>query len=236
MTDNGGENVNKLMKETLQRLNIHHVTTSVFHPQSNSKVERSHRTMNDILSKLMDTKKCDSWDIHLPQALAAMRFSYNDSTGQSPFSLLYGRDAVLPLDNILQPRRKYYGEETHQILLEGQHEAFLRTHRRMKKMKKRQKNYADRTRKDVVFEVGDPVYLKNHQKSCKLSPSWQPYYRIIEQTSPLTFRIKNQLTGAVVSSHAEHLRLAKVEWEVSDHAPQATSRLRVKNVVSDDRK
>ena len=234
VTDNGGENVNKLMKETLQRLNIHHVTTSVFHPQSNSKVERSHRTMNDILSKLMDTKKCDSWDIHLPQALAAMRFSYNDSTGQSPFSLLYGRDAVLPLDNILQPRRKYYGEETHQILLEGQHEAFLRTHRRMKKMKKRQKNYADRTRKDVVFEVGDPVYLKNHQKSCKLSPSWQPYYRIIEQTSPLTFRIKNQLTGAVVSSHAEHLRLAKVEWEVSDHAPQATSRLRVKNVVSDD--
>ena len=233
VTDNGGENVNNMMRETLLHLNIHHITTSVFHPQSNSKVERSHRSLNNILSKLIADNQCKSWDIHLPQALAALRFSYSESTGQSPFSLLYGRDAVLPIDNILQPRRKYYGEDTHKILLEGQHEAFLRCHRRQKKMKKRQKKYADIKRSDVVFQVGDPVYLKNHKKSCKLSPLWQPYYRIIEQTSPLTFRLKNQLTGEVVSSHAEHLRLAKVEWEITDQEPQQ-SRLRVRNVVSDE--
>merc|ERR1712121_435311 len=118
VTDNGTENLNKAMRETLESLRIHHIKTSVYHPQSNAKVERSHRTMNDILSKLMtDDKKCKSWDLHLPQALGAMRFSYNESTGQSPFSLVYGRDAVLPIDNLLKPRRKYYGEESHQILL-----------------------------------------------------------------------------------------------------------------------
>ena len=233
VTDNGGENVNKLMKETLQYLNIHHITTSVFHPQSNSKVERSHRSLNNILSKLMSDKQCKSWDIHLPQALAALRFSYSESTGQSPFSLLYGRDAVLPIDNVLQPRRKYYGEDTHKILLEAQHAAFLRVHRRLKKVKKRQKRYADAKRSDVVFQVGDPVYLKNHRKTCKLSPLWQPYFRIIEQQSPLTNRLKNQLTGEVVSSHAEHLRLAKVEWEL-DEAVTNPSRLRGRNVVSDE--
>ncbi len=171
VTDNGGENVNQAMKETLDRLRIHHVKTSVFHPQSNAKVERSHRTMNDVLSKLMDNKRCNTWDLHLPQVLAAMRFNYNDSTGQSPFSLVYGRDVVLPVDSLLQPRRKYYGEAKHQILLEMQHEAFLRVHRGMRKQKRRQVRYADRAAREVDFKVGDPVYLRNHKKTSKLSPS-----------------------------------------------------------------
>ena len=51
MTDNGTENVNRVMKETLRTLNIHHVTTSFYKPQSNAKVERFHRTLHDILAK-----------------------------------------------------------------------------------------------------------------------------------------------------------------------------------------
>ena len=209
--------------------------TSVSHPQSNAKVERSHRTMNDILCKLMDNKRCNTWDLHLPQVLAAMRFNYNDSTGQSPFSIVYGRDVILPIDNLLQPRRKYYGEESHQILLEVQHEAFLRVHRRMKKQKAKQAKYADRNARDIEYRVGDPVFLRNHKKTCKLSPSWEPYYRIIEQTSPLTFRCKNQLTGEIVTSHAEHLILAKTEWEMKEQRPADKHRTRLRNVVSDEK-
>ena len=234
VTDNGGENVNKAMKETLEKLRIHHVKTSVYHPQSNAKVERSHRTMNDVLCKLMTDKKCKTWDLHLPQVLGAMRFNYNDSTGQSPFSILYGRDAVLPIDNLLQPRRKYYGEEAHQILLEVQHEAFVRVHRRMKKQKERQAKYADRSAREIEFRVGDPVFVRNHKKTCKLSPSWEPYYRIIERVSPLTFRLKNQLTGEVIKSHAEHLILAKTEWEIKESAPNEQRRTRLRKVVSDE--
>ena len=233
VTDNGTENLNKAMRETLESLRIHHIKTSVYHPQSNAKVERSHRTMNDILSKLMtDDKKCKSWDLHLPQALGAMRFSYNESTGQSPFSLLYGRDAVLPIDNLLQPRRKYYGEESHQILLEAQHEAFVRAHRRLKKQKKRQNTLADKGAVEINFKVGDPVFLRNHAKTCKLSPSWEPYYRIIEKVSPLTYRLKNQLTGQVVKSHAEHLVLAKTEWEYKE-SKDTNQRTRFRRVVSE---
>ena len=40
VTDNGSENVNRVMKETLEKLYVSHVLTSVSHPQSNSKVER----------------------------------------------------------------------------------------------------------------------------------------------------------------------------------------------------
>ena len=40
VSDNGTENVDKVMKETLAKLKIDHVLTSVYHPQSNDKVER----------------------------------------------------------------------------------------------------------------------------------------------------------------------------------------------------
>ena len=44
VTDNGTENVNKIVKETLAKLKIDNVLTSVYPPQSNAKGERFHRT------------------------------------------------------------------------------------------------------------------------------------------------------------------------------------------------
>ena len=110
----------------------------------------------------------------------------------------------------------------------------MRAHRRLKKQKARQARYADKSARDVDFKVGDPVFLKNHKKTCKLSPSWEPYYRIIEKKAPRTFRVKNQLTGEVVTSHAEHLILAKTEWEPSPNPPADHRRTRLRNVVSDE--
>ena len=50
-SDNGTENINFKVKETLEALNIHHVKSSYYHPQRNAKVERFHRTLHYILAK-----------------------------------------------------------------------------------------------------------------------------------------------------------------------------------------
>ena len=214
VTDNGSEYVNKTFKETLQVLNIHHITTSFYHPQSNAKIERFHRTVADVLSKKM-TDAHSLWDVYLNQTLAAIRFSINESSKFSPFFLLFNRDVVLPLDNILKPRRKYQGEDEYKIALEIQHKAFTYVHRHMKKAKQIQAKYADKNSKPVDFEVGDPVYLKNHTKKNKFDVRWRPYFRIIRKTSPVSFWIKSQLDGTTTKAHAEHLRLAKIdEWEI----------------------
>ena len=39
----------------------------------------------------------DDWDEQLPSALLAYRVSNQSSTGVTPFEMLYGRDARLPL-------------------------------------------------------------------------------------------------------------------------------------------
>ncbi|VDI00604.1 Hypothetical predicted protein, partial [Mytilus galloprovincialis] len=182
----------------------------------NAKIERFHRTLHDVLSKLIEDHST-TWDLYLNQALAAIRFNINESTQLSPFYALYNRDPVLPLDNILQPRRKYNGEEYHKIALQQQHKSFMLVHKTMKKSKQKQAKYANKNSKDIKFEVGNPVFYKNHRRASKLSKKWTPYYRIIEQTSPVSFILKNQLDGTTTKAHAEQIRLAKLDWEIPNN-------------------
>ena len=214
VTDNGTENENRVVRAVLKSLNVHHVKTSYYHPQGNAKVERCHRTLHDVLAKLIK-EEATSCDLHLNQALAAIRFNVSTATKFSPYFLLYNRDVVLPIDNFMKPRRKYMGEEQHLIALENQHQTFRLVHRHLKHSKQRQAKYANRNTKLINIEVGDPVFYKNHQKSHKLQNNWRPYYRVVEKKMPLTFIIRNQLDGKITKAHLEHLRLANVEeWDI----------------------
>ena len=140
----------------------------------------------------------------------------SESSKFSPFFLLYNRDVVLPIDNILQPRRKYVGEEYHQTAVQEQHKSFVTVHNHLRKAKKRQTRYADKGTKDIQFEVGHPVYYRNNQRKGKLDLKWKPFYRILEKKGPVTYIIKNQLDGSLCKVHAEMLRLAKIDdWQIS---------------------
>jgi hypothetical protein len=46
-------------------------------------------------------------DLYLNQALAAIRFNVSESSKFSPYFLIYNRDPVLPIDNILKLRCTY---------------------------------------------------------------------------------------------------------------------------------
>ena len=59
------------------------------------------------------------------------------------------------------------------------------------------RNY-DKPARDKQVEAADAVYLydstvKTGQTSI-LESRWKPYYRIIEKTSPVNYRVKSQLT------------------------------------------
>jgi len=214
LSDNGSEFLNETVRHTLETLNIPHVKTSYYRPESNGLIERYHRTLVNVISKKIQTD-AGSWDMYLNQALAAIRFGVNESTKNSPFRLLYNREVVLPIDNILKPRRKYQGEEPHKIALEQQHKAFLLVHQNRSRAKKRRNEYANKNAKEVDFHVGQAVYYKNNKRKNKLDIKWKPYHRIIEITSPVTYIIKSQLDGSTTKVHAQHLRPANLDdWEI----------------------
>ena len=131
VTDNGVENVNEIMRETMASLNIKHINTSPYHPQSNTKVKRFHCFLGDILSKLTERDR-HNWNLYLTQALAAVRFSMSETTKFSPYYMLFGRDVVLPVDNLLKPCRKYMGEDHHRLIIKKQHNIFIRAQDRIR--------------------------------------------------------------------------------------------------------
>lgn len=76
------------------------VNTTAYHPQTDGLVERFDRTLISTLAKTVQKQGRD-WDEHLPYVLYAYRTSIQESTKESPFYLLYGGDARLPTDEVI---------------------------------------------------------------------------------------------------------------------------------------
>ena len=81
-------------------LNTSKVNTSGYHPQTDGLVEKMNSTAISMLSKVVETSGRDL-DKHLPYILFAHRTTAHDSTQESHFHMLYGRDPGLPDASVL---------------------------------------------------------------------------------------------------------------------------------------
>ena len=91
------------MMDVYRLLGTHKVNTTAYHPQGDGLVERMNRSLLDMLSKSANSNGSD-WDERLPFVLFAYRASIQESTRESPFFLLYGRDPQLPTSEMLEPQ------------------------------------------------------------------------------------------------------------------------------------
>ena len=90
ITDQGRSFVSAFFKETCKILGIRKVNTNRFHPASNGKVKRCHRSLRSVLSHYIDSAN-NNWDVVEPFYLMAYRATPN-TTGISPFYLPHGRE------------------------------------------------------------------------------------------------------------------------------------------------
>ena len=95
LSDRGANFVSGLIKEVCQILGIKRLNTTAYHPQTDGLVERFNRTLTAMLSKVVE-KSGKDWDMKSPYVLFAYRTSMQESTKESPFFLMYGRDPRLP--------------------------------------------------------------------------------------------------------------------------------------------
>eukprot|EP00253_Pinus_taeda_P011024 PITA_11024 len=77
-------------KDTLQKYHIKHRMTTPYHPQSNGQVERTNRVIEAILTKTIKENRRD-WFQRLPEALWAYRTTWKNTTGFSPYELVFAR-------------------------------------------------------------------------------------------------------------------------------------------------
>ena len=96
ISDQGTHFINKIIKTLTDQFQIDHRWSTAYHPQSNGAIEAFNKTLTRGLTKICNVDK-DDWDEKIPAVLWAYRIAYKHSTDQSPFRLVYGQEAVVPL-------------------------------------------------------------------------------------------------------------------------------------------
>jgi hypothetical protein len=94
--DNGKQFDTQDFREFCNSIGTKAVFASVYHPQSNSVVERAKRKIFSAIKKrLLDDKK-GKWADQLPKVIWAFSTTESRATEFTPFHLMYGSEAMTP--------------------------------------------------------------------------------------------------------------------------------------------
>ena len=97
VSDNGKQFDNSAFRNFCSELGIQNHYSSPAHPQGNGQVEVTNRTLLKIIKIRLEAAK-GIWPDELPSVLWAYRTTARTPTGETPFRLTYGADAVIPAE------------------------------------------------------------------------------------------------------------------------------------------
>jgi hypothetical protein len=190
--------------------------SSVYHPQSNGQVESTNKTVVKILKKKLSKRK-GGWVEYLPEVMWSYRTTISSATSETPYSLAFGVEAVIPVE-IGSPsfRIQHYnpgfnstGLKLHLNLLEEKREdARVRTSAYQEKAAR----YYNKRVKPRSFNTGDWVLRRittaaKDPTEGKLGPVWEGPFRVIKSNPKGAYQLEDT-NGKKLQRpwNAEHLR------------------------------
>ena len=212
ITDQGTQFTAAVFKKLCTKFKIFKLEASAKHPQTNGKTERFIRFLTTALATVI-AKDQGNWDLLLDSCLFAYRVTINRTIQETPFFLLYGRDAVLPGDIVFEAPRGRQPVNFDDLveykadLLRRLRHSYEQIEAKLDKEMQYYKNQYDKTHKEVKFKIGDlmmvywPVPKKGFTK--KLLPKWQGPFKIVAKISPLTYRIEKD--AKTIAIHVQRL-------------------------------
>ena len=108
LTDNGTEFKNKMWEEVFKRLKMEHRVTPIYSPQCNGRIEGFHKFLKACIGKQIQQGL--EWDDLVWKATAAYNFFPTESSGFSPFFLMFGREANAKHMILAEETTKYLGD------------------------------------------------------------------------------------------------------------------------------
>ena len=186
----------RLISEICKLLNIHKSHTTPYHPQGDGLVERFNRTLLDMLATTVQNHPLD-WEDHIRKVCMAYNTSIQATTGYSPFYLMFGRNARLPVD-VMFPTEKpaadvSYGEYA-KMMSKTMEKAFHTVREHVGDKHERQKQFYDKKCHGERFQPGDLVFLHStvvpRGQAKKLYHPWSGPWRVVKPLSEAVYRIQ----------------------------------------------
>ena len=207
-SDQGANFESNLMHELCDLMGIAKTRTSAYHPQCDGQVERQNRTLQDMLSKFV-SNHADDWDQWLDPVVFAYNTSRHDSTGYSPYEMIFGRtprmpfelEIGMPLSNPAQNTE--YIHSTRRTLQDIHNIA--RSNLADNRARQDKRNAKSTSWKPYL--AGQAVWLKR-PKQWKFGPTWVGPYQVLERLG-VNYRIKRQ-DGKVSIVHHDNLKLSRI--------------------------
>ena len=211
LTDQGANFMSTMLNEVYHTLQITRIRTTPYHPQTDGLVERFNGTLKSMLRKFTSQNQKD-WDEYLPYLLFSYREAPQETTGFSPFELLYGHRVRGPLDVL---RDSWTGERSEEIPVAAH---VIRMRDQLQEMtdlvqekavevQKKQKRCYDKGSKERELKVDDEVLVLLPEATNKLKLEWVGPYRISRKTSPVDYEVETP--GRRKEKKIYHINLLK---------------------------
>ena len=86
-----------MVKGLVEDYKIKHRKSTPYHPQAKGQVESTNKVIEGILTKTVHIHRRD-WAKRLRKALWAYRTTWRNTTGHTPYELVYGKQILFPIE------------------------------------------------------------------------------------------------------------------------------------------
>ena len=187
-SDQGANFTGKIIQEICKITGIMKSRTTPYHPMGNGMSERFNRTLFDILGTLNPDQKT-KWKEYVAPLVSAYNCTRHESTGQTPYFLMFGRHPRIPIDLTLNiSGTEFKGLNNYvENLKNRMKDAFRIAKDIANRSRRKQKEGYDLRARGARIDVGDRVLVKIlvFDGKHKITDRWeeQPYI-VRDQPNP----------------------------------------------------
>ena len=235
LSDQGGSFINNVLKELCKMAGVDCSKTTSYHPMGNGLCERFNRSLLSMLGTLRPDDKID-WKKHVAPLVHAYNCTKHDSTGFSPYKLMFGREPRLALDIVLGivntgDRNKSYPEYVAH-LKENLDNAYRLSSANIKRAQNKQKAQYDKKVHGAVLETGDRILVRDlgHKGRHKLANKWEETPYIVDSQPNIdipVYIVRPELEDRPIRTlHRNHLLpIGSIPITNGDHINRTVLRL-----------
>ena len=216
LTDNGTEFKSKEMKQICEELDVKQVFSPVYTPQANGRLEGWHRFLKSCIAKHIRGTDVE-WDELIPLAVSAYNFFPCQSSKESPFVLMFGRDPITPVAKLLEPKLKFYGEKGTGVNMDTLRKLYTVVAENIRRAREKQPPQETPPPK---LKVNDLVLVKDPE-SAAFDPKYMPNYRITAVYGRIRIEVQDEKGNKSVR-RAAHVKVCEpVDKVIHQLPPQA---------------